>query len=235
LSEQIEDRQLENRIRRAFEPLDLEIELDQIVRQPAIRRRGRRWVTASTLAACMVFAVVGLVLWSPLGERPAFGWTKDPRVPTPDDAAAIDAVCAPMAQGLPLKVIDVRGDAAAAFYSDGPSYSLCLAAKTSTGWNPLASGGGSGRPPADLTATMTMSTPLLQTTSELGTRTLKAVVGRVPTVTQTVQITLSDGTTVDASLANGTYLAWWPSDVAISSATAYGPTDAPIECTVLTC
>lgn len=234
MTEQTEIQELEDPMRRAHEPFDFEVNVDGLTSGSAVNHHRRQFAVGGLVLLSAVL-IVALLVWSPFGAQPAFGWTMNPSVPSPEDAAAINAICSPASGGLSLKVIDQRGEAAAAYYGDGNDYALCLTRKDSTGWIPLGAVGAVGAPSSGLAPKMTMATPALQGTGDRGTFSLTAALGTVPTDTQSVQVTLTDGSKVDASVANGTYVAWWPGQVETSSATAYGLSTAPIECTVLTC
>jgi hypothetical protein len=125
------------------------------------------------------------------------GWTAKPTAPRPGQLAAAAQGCAAGA-GTPL-LTDTRGPYTATIYANG---STCIQGNGMT----ISSGGQGGA----------ASVPSVQIQlngvgeSDADGHALTMVDGRVGSGVTAVTITRSDGTSVQATVKNGWYLAWWP-------------------------
>lgn len=198
--------------------------------RPRVRRLpSRRLVGGMGLSG--IAAAAGAVILIASNAAPAFaGWTPAPTAPRPGQLSAPNRACRTGA-GAPV-LTDTRGPYTASVYADGAT---CLQGNgitigsTSTGAaTPSAPAGairlnGFGESDSDGNA-------------------LTMVDGPVGVGVTGVTITRSDGTAVQATVANGWYLAWWPgtqravsAHVASTSGTTTqafpaGPRQSPAAC-----
>jgi hypothetical protein len=165
--------------------------------RPRTRRLPSRPVLGG-LGLGGVAAAAGAAILLASSAAPAFaGWTTSPTAPRPGQLAAAQLHCA--RAGTPA-LSDTRGPYTASIYSDG---STCLSgngikitssssgggnARIPTGWIEL---GGAGESDSDGHA-------------------LTMVDGPIGAGVTGVKITRSDGSSVQATVKNGWYLAWWP-------------------------
>jgi hypothetical protein len=159
-------------------------------------RRARSALGALSLSGAA--AVVGAVVLLGSSAAPAFaGWTSSPTTPLPGQLAAAQQHCT-AGSGTPV-LTDTRGPYTASIYADGAT---CL-----QGNGIEISGGGAGNA-ADATA----GTIELNGAGESDSdgHALTMVDGRTGSGVTGVTITRSDGSSVQATVKNGWYLAWWP-------------------------
>jgi len=159
-------------------------------------RRARSALGALGLSGAA--AVVGAVVLLGSNAAPAFaGWTSSPTTPLPGQLAAAQQHCT-AGSGTPV-LTDTRGPYTASIYADGAT---CL-----QGNGIEISGGGAGNA-ADATA----GTIELNGAGESDSdgHALTMVDGRIGSGVTGVTITRSDGSSVQATVKNGWYLAWWP-------------------------
>jgi hypothetical protein len=130
---------------------------------------------------------------------PAFaGWTASPTAPLRGQLAAAQQHCGTGA-GTPV-LSDTRGPYTASIYADG---STCV---EGNGITIGSGGGGSGR-----SSTPTGTVELNGTgESDSDGHALTMVDGPIGAGVTGVTIARSDGTSVQATVKNGWYLAWWP-------------------------
>jgi hypothetical protein len=176
------------------------------------RFRPRVAIGATAIAAAASGAAVLVIS---LGAGNAFaGWTPKPSPPAPGQVQAAQASCesghSPTA-GLPLMLADTRGPFTFSIYGDNETSSTCIkgpsftAVATSESSMPVSVPAGqillsSAHPPSHAN----------QPYSFADGRTGDGVSG--------VTLLLSDGTTVQATVGNGWFLAWWPGDQGVKSA-----------------
>ncbi len=216
--------QLEQGLREALALRAAQLDPDSIARLRAIDYRPRRHrigklpavgaVGATGIAAAVVAAVT-------LGSSaaPAFaGWQRTPTRPAPGQLAQAAEACG---QDLGSPVLtDSRGPYTASIYADSTTSELCLA--------------GDG---ASMSARHTLAAPASLAAGQiepggLGTQdstgnALTVVDGRTGSGVTAVSIERSDGSSVQATVDNGWYLAWWPGTVTATNAdvtTASGTT-----------
>jgi hypothetical protein len=144
-----------------------------------------------------VAAAVGTVILLASSAAPAFaGWTASPTRPSPGQLTAAEQDCR---AGAPV-LTDTRGPYTASIYANG---STCT---EGNGLNIRSAllGGGSSSAPAGTIALNGVGE------SDSAGNALTMVYGRIGTGVTGVTITRSDGSSVQATVANGWYLAWWP-------------------------
>jgi hypothetical protein len=144
-------------------------------------------------------AAAGAAILLASSAAPAFaGWTTSPTAPRPGQLAAAQLHCGAGA-GTPA-LSDTRGPYTASIYADG---STCLSGN-GIKINSSSSGGANARIPAGRIA--------LGGTGESDSdgHALTMVDGPIGAGVTGVKITRSDGSSVQATVRNGWYLAWWP-------------------------
>jgi hypothetical protein len=160
-------------------------------------RRGRRTLGALGLSGAA--AAVGAAILIGSSAAPAFaGWTASPTAPRPGQLAAAQQHCGAGA-GTPV-LTDTRGPYTVSIYADG---STCL---EGSGIKISASGGGGSA--SGIPAGQIQLNGLGESDSE--GHALTMVDGRIGAGVTGVTITRSDGSSVQATVKNGWYLAWWP-------------------------
>jgi hypothetical protein len=143
-------------------------------------------------------AAAGAVILLGSSAAPAFaGWTPSPTAPLPGQLAAAQQHCS-RGSGTPV-LTDTRGPYTASIYADG---STCLHG------NGIVSAGGGG----NATSSIPAGTVELNGAGESDSdgHALTMVDGPIGAGVTGVAITRSDGSSVQATVKNGWYLAWWP-------------------------
>jgi hypothetical protein len=166
---------------------------------PRSRRLGSRRslsaLGAVGLSAAAAAAGAAILLGS--SAAPAFaGWTARPTTPLPGQLAAAQQRCN-TASGTPV-LTDTRGPYTASIYADG---STCVDG------NGIEISGGGGA-----TSSIPAGTIELNGAGESDSdgHALTMVDGSIGAGVTSVTITRSDGSSVQATVKNGWYLAWWP-------------------------
>ncbi len=207
--------QLEQSLRDALSQRAGQLDPDSIARLSAIdyRPRRRRFGVVSAVSALGVGgAAAALIAVFALssGAAPAFaGWEATPTSPAPGQLAHAAQACG---QDLGSPVLtDSRGPYTASIYADSTTSDVCL------------SGNG-----ASMSSSSTSVAPVSVAAGQIeldggGTRdsagnALTLVDGRTGAGVTAVTIERSDGSSVQATVANGWYLAWWPGTVAATNA-----------------
>jgi hypothetical protein len=160
-------------------------------------RRARNALGALGLSGAA--AAAGAVLLLGSSAAPAFaGWTASPTAPLPGQLTAAQQHCS-TGSGTPV-LTDTRGPYAASVYADGSTCMEGDGIQTSSG----GGGGASSDPPA--------GTVELNGAGESDSdgHALTMVDGLIGAGVTGVSITRSDGSSVQATVKNGWYLAWWP-------------------------
>jgi hypothetical protein len=171
--------------------------IDYRARSP--RLGSRRAVGAlGALGLSGAAAVTGAVILLGSNAAPAFaGWTRSPTAPVPGQLAAAQDHCT-TGSGTPV-LTDTRGPYTASIYADG---STCLDGNGIE----ISSDGGGG--------TTSVAAGKIQLNgageSDSDGHALTMVDGPVGAGVTGVTITRSDGSSVEATVKNGWYLAWWP-------------------------
>ncbi len=206
--------QLEQNLREALSYRDAQLDPAAITRLRAIDYRPRRR-PVRRLPALGVLGVGGLaasagVVVALSGAAPAFaGWQSKPTAAAASRHARAHKNCG---QGLGASVLsESRGPYTASIYAESTTSAICLSGNgitmssrsTSSSSPTIASdgvqfGGGGMRDTAGDALTLSD--------------------GRVGSGVTGVTIDLSDGTSVQATVSNGWYLAWWPGDASATQA-----------------
>lgn len=194
------------------------------------------FIPAVAAVAIIVFAAATFTFLPWGTSQPAIaGWGPEPSEPTPAllDAAATE--CPPpldaepgeqlfsfMAADPTIVGIDMRGNAAAAVFADDTQYYLCNLVEEDGVWAFLSGlhGTASGEAgPIDADAAHQWM---------YGEMTLTTVVGFVDEPVERVSVELANGTQLDASVGDGMFIAWWPSQSEFTRASAYDATGTVI-------
>lgn len=192
------------------------IHLDYHPRTRGLGPRAAIGALAGTAgAAGAVVAVVSLGT----GASNAFaGWTPAPTPPSPAQLMSAKVGCkaqAPIA-GLPLKLTDTRGPFTFSVYADSNSSATCISGPSFT-----AVSGSVSSTPANVPAGH-----VLLSTSHLTNRDGQAYSfadGHTGAGVSGVALILDDGTKVQATVANGWFVAWWPSAHEVKTADSTTP------------
>ncbi len=207
--------QLEQSLREALSQRAAQLDPDSIARLRAIdyhpRRRQLRTLPAiGALGATGAAAAVAAIVSLGSSAAPAFaGWQPTPTTPAPGQLAQAVQACG---QNLGSPVLaDSRGPYTASIYADSTTTDVCLsgngvsmsssstsAGPTSIGAGQIQLDGGGARDAAGSALTL--------------------VDGRIGAGVTAVTIERGDGSSVQATVANGWYLAWWPGAVAATNA-----------------
>ena len=154
------------------------------------------------------------------GATNAFaGWTAKPTPPAPGQIQAAGAACqasqSPIA-GLPLKLSDTRGPFTFSVYADSQTSATCIKGPSFTGVSTSHSSA-----PLSVPADQIELWSAHQTSRDGAPYSFAE--GRTGDGVSAVTLVLDDGTSVQATVGNDWYVAWWPSDHAITSARVTTP------------
>ena len=181
--------------------------------RPRTRRLRPPVALGATALAAAAAGAVALIVSLGAGTSSAFaGWTPTPTKAPPAQLAAAAAGCAgsPTADA-PLKLTDTRGPFTFSIYADSQSSATCIKGPSNTAVH--ASGSSSPvRVPDDR---------ILLTPAHVGSYqgpAFSLIDGRTGAGVSGVTLILADGTTVQATVDNGWYLAWWPGAEQVTSA-----------------
>ena len=208
--------------RAALIPREASARLRAVDYRPRSRRMpSRRAMGALGLSGAAAAAGAAILLGSSAG--PAFaGWTVSPTAPLPGQLAAAERQCS--AGGGTPALSDTRGPYTASIYADG---STCLSGNGITINSSSSGGGGNASTPAGRIELNGAGK------SDSDGHALTIVDGTIGAGVTGVTITRSDGSSVQATVKNGWYLAWWPgTQRAVQSAPApwFPPTSLSHRC-----
>lgn len=208
----MDDDQLTERIRTAFADIPVPGRAELLERRTTPRHVGRAVLRLAAVAA--VVAVVGFVWLRPGGgAQTAEAWTAIPRPMDSVIIARAEQACGhgfgpgkaegtgPFNEGLPLGVVDARGNRAVAYFTDGVEDATCMFAWDDTGkvtWTVAGHGRLISTDPSHLDLLGSMGAGY------------EMVVGHTGSGAASVSVELESGLTVTASIGHGYYLAWWP-------------------------
>jgi hypothetical protein len=207
--------QLEQSLREALSQRAAQLDPDSIARLRAIdyhprRRRIRMLPAIGALGATAVAAAVGAIVTLGSNAAPAFaGWRPTPSTPAPGELARAAQACG---QGLGSPVLtDSRGPYTASIYADSTTSDVCL-----SGNGVSMSSRSTSRAPASVAAGHIQLDG--GGTRDSAGNALTLVDGRTGADVTAVTIQRNDGSSVQATVANGWYLAWWPGTAAARNA-----------------
>jgi hypothetical protein len=207
--------QLEQPLREALSHRAAQLDPDSIARLRAIdyRPRRRRFGVVPAVSALGVggaAAALTAVFALSSGAAPAFaGWQATPTSPAPGQLAQAAQACG---QDLGSPVLsDSRGPYTASIYADSTTGDVCL-----SGNGVSVSSSSTSMAPASVAAGQIQLDG--SGTRDSAGNALTLVDGRTGAGVTAVTIQRSDGSSVQATVTNGWYLAWWPGTVAARSA-----------------
>jgi hypothetical protein len=218
--------QLESHLRAALReraarvPATSSARLTRLDYHPRTRRVRRPQAIGALAGAAGAAGAAAAIFSLGTGASNAFaGWTPAPTPPSPAQLQAARLNCdgrSPIA-GLPLKLSDTRGPFTFSVYADANSSAICISGPSFTS----VSGSMSSAP------TTVPAGRILLSSSHLTNRAGQAYSfadGRTGAGVGDVTLTLHDGTKVKATVANGWFVAWWPSAHEIKTADIATPT-----------
>lgn len=207
--------QLEQSLREALSHHAAQVNPDSIARLRAVdyrprRLRVRQLPAIGALGATGIATAVAAIVALGSSAAPAFaGWQRTPTAPAPGQLAQAAQACG-QSLGNPV-LTDSRGPYTAAIYARSTTSAVCLsgngvsmsststsAASTSVAAGQIQFNGGGQRDSAGNALTL--------------------LDGRTGAGVTAVTIDLSDGSSVQATVADGWYLAWWPGTVTATDA-----------------
>jgi hypothetical protein len=181
------------------------------------RTRGLRPpVAIGALASAGAAAgTLAVVISLGAGASNAFaGWTAKPTAAAPGQIADARASCeasqSPIA-GLPLKLADTRGPFTFSIYADDNSSATCIQGPSFT-----AASGSMSSYPLNVPAGHVLLSNSHATDRDGAAYSLAE--GRTGSDVTGVTLTLDDGTSVQATVGNGWFIAWWPGSHDVKSA-----------------
>jgi hypothetical protein len=207
--------QLEQSLREALSYRAAQLDPHSIARLRAIdyhprRRRIRKLPVIGALGATGTAAAVAALVTVGSSVAPAFaGWKATPNAPASGQLAQAAQACG---EDLGSPVLsDSRGPYTASIYAGSTTSNVCL-----SGNGVSMSSSSTSQAPASIAAGQIQS-------SGGGTRdsagdALTLIDGRTGAGVTAVAIERGDGSSVQATVANGWYLAWWPGTVAATKA-----------------
>jgi hypothetical protein len=207
--------QLEQSLREALSHRAAQLDPGSIARLRAIdyhprHRRIRKLPVIGALGAAGTGAAVALVVSLGSSATPAFaGWQATPSIPSPGQLAQAAQACG---QDLGSPVLsDSRGPYTASIYANSTTGDVCL-----SGDGVSVSSRSTSQAPASVAAGQIQSSG--GGTRDSAGNALTLVDGRTGAGVTAVTVDRSDGSSVQATVANGWYLAWWPGAVAATKA-----------------
>jgi hypothetical protein len=156
-------------------------------------------------AAGTAGAVVAVVSLGAGATNAFAGWTPTPTPPSPRQLADANTDCkshSPIA-GLPLKLTDTRGPFTFSVYASSTSSAICISGPSFTS----VSGSIANAPTQVADGRITLSSSHL--TNRDG-QAYSFADGHTGDGVSAVTLILDDGARIQASVANGWYVAWWP-------------------------
>lgn len=205
--------QLQDSLREA---LSTQLDPDSLARLRAIdyhprQHRIRRLPALGGLGATGLVAAVGAIVALGSSAAPAFaGWQSTPRTPAAGALVAPAQACG-LDLGKPV-LTDSRGPYAASIYADSTNTAVCL---TGDG----VSMSSSSKTLAPISVAAGQITFRVAGMRDSAGNALTLVDGTAGAGVTAVTIELSDGSSVQATVMGGWYLAWWPGSVTATNAT----------------
>ena len=216
------------RERAAGVPASTIARLTRLDYHPRTRRLRPPLAIGAVASAAGAAGAVAVVISLTAGASSAFaGWTPTPTTPTPGQLAAAGADCqtqSPIA-GLPLKLTDTRGPFTFSIYANSQSSASCIKGPSFT----AVSGSTSSAPVSVPAGQILLSSAHM---TDRGGAAYSFADGHAGDGVSAVTLILDDGTNVQATVANGWFVAWWPSAHDVKSAqvtTPAGVTTQPLD------
>jgi len=182
--------------------------------QPRTRALRPPLAVGAAAGAAATAGTVAAVVSLSAGVSNAFaGWTPTPTAALPAQLAAAQAACKARSpvDGLPLKLSDTRGPFTFSVYADSNTSAVCITGPSFTS----VSGSVSSAPVEVPAGQVQLSSSHL--TNRDG-QSYSFADGHTGAGVSGVTLILDDGTKVKATVANGWFVAWWPSAHDVKSA-----------------
>jgi hypothetical protein len=213
--------QLQTELRAALRERAAQVPAASVVRlahldyHPRTRRLRPPVAIGALVGAAGTAGAVAVVISLSAGASNAFaGWTAKPTPPAPGQLAAARAGCeasqSPIA-GLPLKLADTRGPFTFSVYADANSSATCI-----TG--PMFTAVSSNTTSVPITVPAGHILLSSSHASNRGGAAYSWADGRAGDGVSAVKLVLDDGSSVQATVANGWFVAWWPGPHGVRSA-----------------
>jgi hypothetical protein len=212
--------QLESELRAALRERAAQVPAASIARlahndyHPRTRRLRPPVAIGAVASVAGAAGAVAIVISLSAGASNAFaGWSPKPTAPAPDQLAAASADCqtqSPVA-GLPLKLADTRGPFTFSVYADSNSSATCIKGPTFTSVSNSTTSSPIDVPSGHILLSGSHA-------SESGGSSYSFADGRTGDSVSAVTLVLADGTSVQATVANGWFVAWWPGVQDVKSA-----------------
>ena len=247
-------------------PASAEVETDRLVRHiiscernstsatrsfcpPVGRLRGRSRAALLGTTGGVAGAAVAAVLVFTAGSAPSVafaGWTASPTPPASGQLQAAESTCSNADSSLASltpAVADTRGPYTMLVYAASDTITGCITGQPSAGAAPIfmgriETGGVDASPAAAGTISWRQSTGIVGGSATPGGLPAASFVdGQTGTGVTAVTVELEDGSSVQATIANGWFAAWWPGRQRVKTAevaTASGTTTQPPSSTMAT-
>ena len=178
-------------------------------------RRLRPPVAIGALATGAAAGTAAIVISLGAGASNAFaGWSPTPTPPAPGQLAGAQTSCeqsqSPIA-GLPLQLSDTRGPFTFSIYANSTESATCIKGPSFT-----AVSGSMSSYPVNVPAGHILMDSSRATDRAGGAYSLAE--GRTGSDVTGVTLTLDDGSTVQATVGHGWFVAWWPGSQVVKSA-----------------
>jgi hypothetical protein len=203
------------RARAAQIPAAAAVRLTRLDYRPRTRRLRPPVAIGAVASAAAAAGTLAVIISLGAGASNAFaGWSAKPTKPTPGQLAAAGAACQhsqSSVAGLPLALVDTRGPFTFAVYANSESTASCIESPSFV----LLSQSQASSPVNVPDGRVLLSSVR---TSERGDHAFGFAYGRTGTGVSAVTLVLDDGTKVQATVANGWFVAWWPSGAQLNAA-----------------
>ncbi len=203
------------RARAAQVPAAAAVRLAHLDYRPRTRHLRPPVAIGALAGAAAAAGTLAVVISLGAGASNAFaGWSPKPTKAAPGQLAAASAACRhsqSSVAGLPLALADTRGPFTFAVYANSESTASCI-----EGPSFVLLSESQASSPVTVPADRVMLSSLRR--SERGGHAFGFTYGRIGTAVSAVTLVLDDGTDVQATVANGWFVAWWPSGAQLKSA-----------------
>ncbi len=221
--------QLESDLREALRaradqvPATAALRLNRLDYRPRTRRLRPPVAIGAMLSAAGAAGILAFVVSLGAGASSAFaGWSPKPTKAAPGQLAAASAACRHSQSsdaGLPLALADTRGPFTFSVYANSESTISCI-----QGPSFVALSRSQSSSPVNVPADQVQLASMHR--SDRHGQAFGFAYGRAGTDVSAVTLVLDDGTKVQATVANGWFVAWWPGSHELDSAELTTPAGA---------
>ncbi|HSC01953.1 MAG TPA: hypothetical protein VLC49_01505 [Solirubrobacteraceae bacterium] len=203
------------RARAAQVPAAVAVRLAHLDYRPRTRRLRPPVAIGAVASTAAAAGILAVIISLGAGASNAFaGWTAKPTKPTPGQLAAAGAACRrsqSSVAGVPLAVADTRGPFTFSVYANSESTISCI-----QGPSFVALSQSQSSSPVNVPADQVQLASMHRANRH--GQAFGFAYGRTGTGVSAVTLGLDDGTKVQATVANGWFIAWWPSSHRLESA-----------------